>query len=94
MSKLKYPRSLIEMVKQTVGTRNARLTGIPFCRLGKSGLKVSRVILGAMSFGSPSNVMGWTLPEAQALPILKHAFDVGINTWDTVLSKSFLNYLS
>jgi len=29
--------------------------------------------------------MGWTLPEAQALPILKRAFDLGINTWDTVI---------
>jgi hypothetical protein len=29
--------------------------------------------------------MGWTIPEAQALPILKHAYDLGINTWDTVL---------
>lgn len=45
---------------------------------------MSNVILGAMSFGNPSPTMGWTLPEAQALPILKHAFDTGINTWDTV----------
>jgi aryl-alcohol dehydrogenase-like predicted oxidoreductase len=29
--------------------------------------------------------MGWTIPEAQALPVLKRAFDLGINTWDTVL---------
>lgn len=62
----------------------ARLTFTHFNRLGKSGLKVSKIILGAMSLGSPTNVMGWTVPEAQALPILKHAFDVGINTWDTV----------
>jgi hypothetical protein len=53
--------------------------------LGKSGLKVSKVILGAMSFGNPSAAMGWTIPEAQALPVLKRAFDLGINTWDTVL---------
>ncbi|KAJ6135747.1 NADP-dependent oxidoreductase domain-containing protein, partial [Penicillium capsulatum] len=48
--------------------------------LGKSGLKVSKVILGAMSFGT---VDKWTVPEEQALQILKHAFDKGINTWDT-----------
>ncbi|PMD22352.1 aldo-keto reductase-like protein [Hyaloscypha hepaticicola] len=52
-------------------------------RLGKSGLKVSKVILGAMSFGEPSKIMGWTIPEAEALPIIKRAFDLGINTWDT-----------
>lgn len=34
-----------------------------------------------MSFGS---MEPWMLPEEDALPILKHAFDKGINTWDTV----------
>lgn len=37
-----------------------------------------------MSFGDPSKAMGWTIPEAEALPVLKRAFDLGINTWDTV----------
>jgi hypothetical protein len=37
-----------------------------------------------MSFGEPSKIMGWTIPEAEALPVIKHAFDLGINTWDTV----------
>ncbi|KAF8859048.1 putative oxidoreductase [Acephala macrosclerotiorum] len=54
-----------------------------YVQLGKSGLKVSKVILGAMSFGDPSMAMGWTVPEAEALPVLKRAFDLGINTWDT-----------
>ena len=50
--------------------------------LGKSGLKISKVILGAMSYGS-SDWQSWVLNEADALPLLKHAFDAGINTWDT-----------
>lgn len=59
-------------------------------RLGKSGLKVSKIILGAMSFGKKSTPgMNWTLSEDQALPILKHAYDLGINTWDTVKSPHF-----
>jgi aryl-alcohol dehydrogenase-like predicted oxidoreductase len=38
-----------------------------------------------MSFGAPVTAgMGWSLPADQALPILKHAFDLGINTFDTV----------
>ena len=69
----------------------AELTALFIHRLGKSGLKVSKVVLGAMSFGTPSPVMGFTLPEAEALPIIKHAFDVGINTWDTVSSPSMSN---
>lgn len=51
-------------------------------RLGKSGLKVSKVIFGCMSFGS-SEWQDWVINEDQALPLLKHAFDVGLNTWDT-----------
>ncbi|KAK2804744.1 hypothetical protein FQN50_006482 [Emmonsiellopsis sp. PD_5] len=52
-------------------------------RLGNSGLKISKVILGAMSFGTPGVLMPWSIPEEEALPILKHALDRGINTWDT-----------
>ncbi|KAL0256494.1 CSG1/SUR1-like protein [Diplodia seriata] len=53
-----------------------------YVNLGKSGLKVSKVILGAMSYGS-SEWQEWVLNEAEALPLLKHAYDNGINTWDT-----------
>ena len=49
--------------------------------LGNSGLKVSKVIVGCMTYGSP-DWQGWVLPEDQSLPILKHAYDRGINTWD------------
>ena len=49
--------------------------------LGESGLKVSRVIVGCMTYGSP-DWQGWVLNEEQSLPILKHAYDNGINTWD------------
>lgn len=51
--------------------------------LGKSGLKVSKVILGAMSYGS-SEWQPWVLDEAESLPLLEHAYKCGINTWDTV----------
>ncbi|GES62608.1 versiconal hemiacetal acetate reductase [Aspergillus terreus] len=53
-------------------------------RLGKSALKVSRIILGCMTFGNPAwEGSPWVLPEEKALPLLKAAFDCGINTWDT-----------
>lgn len=51
-------------------------------RLGRSGLRVSVPILGAMSLGDPA-WQPWVLNEEQALPILKTAFDRGLNTWDT-----------
>jgi len=50
--------------------------------LGKSGLKISKIILGAMSYGS-SSWQEWVLNEDEALPLLKKAYECGINTWDT-----------
>jgi hypothetical protein len=51
-------------------------------RLGKSGLRVSVPILGAMSIGS-SKWQPWVIEEEESLPLLKAAFDRGLTTWDT-----------
>jgi len=53
-----------------------------YTNLGRSGLKVSKVILGAMSYGS-SEWQEWVLEEEAALPLLEYAYKVGIRTWDT-----------
>ncbi|MCJ1231206.1 hypothetical protein MMC12_007883 [Toensbergia leucococca] len=53
-----------------------------YTRLGSSGLKISKVILGAMSYGS-SEWQEWVLNEEESLPLLEHAYKVGLNTWDT-----------
>ncbi|KAF9013018.1 Aldo/keto reductase [Hymenopellis radicata] len=55
-------------------------------RLGKSGLRVSVPVIGAMSFGHPAwscSLISWVLPEEKALPVLKAAWDAGLNTIDT-----------
>ncbi|KAF9074589.1 NADP-dependent oxidoreductase domain-containing protein [Rhodocollybia butyracea] len=57
-------------------------TPVEYRQLGSSGLRVSVPILGAMSYGSPSWAP-WVLGEEESLPILKAAWDRGINTWDT-----------
>ncbi|GME48323.1 putative aryl-alcohol dehydrogenase protein [Neofusicoccum parvum] len=55
-----------------------------YVRLGNSGLKVSKVILGCMTFGSSKwEGSPWTLDEEEGLKLLKKAYDCGINTWDT-----------
>jgi hypothetical protein len=54
-------------------------------RLGKSGLRVSVPILGAMSIGS-AKWQPWVIEEEKALPLLKAAYDRGITTWDTGMS--------
>jgi len=51
--------------------------------LGKSGLQVSKIILGCMSYGTP-DWQKWVLDEETSLPLLKHAYDNGIFAWDTV----------
>ncbi|OJJ79154.1 aldo/keto reductase [Aspergillus glaucus CBS 516.65] len=53
-----------------------------FTRLGNSGLKISKVILGAMSYGT-KDWQDWVLNEDEALPLVEHAYKRGINTWDT-----------
>jgi hypothetical protein len=51
-------------------------------RLGKSGLKVSRIILGCMSYGSPE-WQKWVLGEEDGIAHIKAAYDAGINAFDT-----------
>src|SRR5260221_4900368 len=50
--------------------------------LGNSGLKVSRLSLGCMSYGS-SQARPWILDEEATLPFYRQAIDVGINFFDT-----------
>lgn len=56
-------------------------------QVGKSGLKVSRIILGCMGFGDPSldtyNALKWAIGIDEARPILKQALEAGITTFDT-----------
>lgn len=52
--------------------------------LGKTGLKVSRLCLGCMTYGVPERGdHAWTLPEADSRPLIKQALDLGINFFDT-----------
>ena len=52
--------------------------------LGSSGLRVSRIALGCMSFGDPGRGgYSWTLPEEQAAPFFRQAVELGITFWDT-----------
>ncbi|MFC7326874.1 aldo/keto reductase [Marinactinospora rubrisoli] len=54
-----------------------------YTRLGTSGLKISRIALGCMSFGAPSDLTSWTLGEEAAEPLFRQAVDLGITFWDT-----------
>jgi aryl-alcohol dehydrogenase-like predicted oxidoreductase len=54
-----------------------------YTRLGSSGLKVSRIALGCMSFGEPARAAEWVLDEDTAAPIFQQAVELGITFWDT-----------
>jgi aryl-alcohol dehydrogenase-like predicted oxidoreductase len=53
-------------------------------RLGRTGLEVSKIAVGAMTFGEPGRGHPvWSLGEPESRQIIKHALDVGINFFDT-----------
>lgn len=53
-----------------------------YTTLGETGIEVSRICLGCMSFGS-KDWSEWVLEEDDALPIIERAIDLGINFFDT-----------
>lgn len=53
-----------------------------YTKLGKTGLTVSRICLGMMSYGDPK-ISKWTLDLESSRPIIEKALDLGINFFDT-----------
>jgi aryl-alcohol dehydrogenase-like predicted oxidoreductase len=55
-----------------------------YTRLGTTGLKISRITLGCMSFGDTTRGYNqWALNDEQAEPIFRQAVELGITFWDT-----------
>src|SRR5579863_6958929 len=60
-----------------------------YLNLGKTGLKVSRICLGCMTYGAPATGKikpgshAWALNEEESQPFLRQALEVGINFFDT-----------
>ena len=55
-----------------------------YVNLGKTGLKVSRVCLGCMTYGVPERgAHPWSLDEEASRPFIKRALELGINFFDT-----------
>jgi aryl-alcohol dehydrogenase-like predicted oxidoreductase len=53
-----------------------------YLRLGSSGLKVSRICMGTMTYGS-SRWRDWVLEESESRPFIQRALELGINFFDT-----------
>jgi aryl-alcohol dehydrogenase-like predicted oxidoreductase len=54
-----------------------------YIRFGNTGLKVSRICLGCMTYGAPTERWPWALNEEQSRPFIKKALELGINFFDT-----------
>jgi len=55
-----------------------------YTRLGRTGLKVSKLCLGCMTYGEPQRgTHEWTLPEDASRPLIRQAIESGINFFDT-----------
>ena len=53
-----------------------------YVNLGQTGLKVSRICLGMMTYGA-EQWRPWILEEAEARPVVQRAVDLGVNFFDT-----------
>ena len=54
-----------------------------YVKLGNSGLEVSKICLGCMSFGDTNWIHDWILDETESRKIIKRALDLGVNFFDT-----------
>jgi aryl-alcohol dehydrogenase-like predicted oxidoreductase len=54
-----------------------------YVRFGSTGLKVSRICLGCMSYGQPAEGNQWALDEEHSRPYIQRALELGINFFDT-----------
>lgn len=54
-----------------------------YTRFGNTGMQVSRLCLGTMTYGSPTERNQWALNEEQSRPFIKKALELGINFFDT-----------
>jgi aryl-alcohol dehydrogenase-like predicted oxidoreductase len=60
------------------------MSDMKYAKLGNSGIEISRLCVGCMSFGDPASKMhAWTLNASESEAIIKHALELGINFFDT-----------
>lgn len=63
-----------------------------YVQLGSSGLRVAPIGVGCMSYGNPEGRFKWSIPEEEALPVLHHCYESGLNFFDT--ANAYSNGLS
>src|SRR5438309_9717349 len=91
----KFQPETPDLVRWTIERKDERAASIQqiicheeqvleYVKLGSTGVEVSRICLGCMSFGDPQRgTHTWTLPEEPSRDIIRQAFELGINFLDT-----------
>lgn len=64
------------------------MTEMQYAKLGNTDIEVSKICVGAMSFGEPGTMHDWTLDYSGSEQMIMHALDLGINFYDTANSYS------
>lgn len=54
-----------------------------YAKLGNTDINVSKICIGAMSFGEPGSMHDWSLDYDDSEKVIKHALNLGINFFDT-----------
>jgi len=54
-----------------------------YVNFGNTGMKISRICLGTMTYGKPTDRWQWALNEEESRPFIKKALELGINFFDT-----------
>ncbi len=54
-----------------------------YTQLGNTGIEVSKLCIGCMSFGKAGTMHDWTLDESESAKVIDHALELGINFFDT-----------
>ncbi|MDD6234198.1 MAG: aldo/keto reductase [Lachnospiraceae bacterium] len=54
-----------------------------YTQLGNTGIEVSKLCIGCMSFGKAGTMHDWTLDESESAKVINHALELGINFFDT-----------
>ena len=54
-----------------------------YTQLGKTGINISKICVGCMSFGKPGTMHDWTLDEEETDAVVAHALDLGVTFFDT-----------
>jgi len=68
--------------RPSLDTVSDKIRRMQYVNLGRTGLKVSRLCLGMMTYGDPA-WRAWVLPEDRGRPIIRRAIEKGINFFDT-----------